>query len=171
MQKFSFEFNFFESHQILESVQTYLRIQNALTEYPFFGMIGMSKNGFYEVFDPNQYELNKQYVLDLDQHKKDYYISVKLNQQNAINSMLFFSSAREACVRELIETSPNFEFVVLLFSKDELNLEKVEKRHKDRFTFRSKLSRKRWIESNDFLELNFNVLHNFCSAVLSSSSR
>lgn len=168
MQNFSFDFNFFEENQILDSIQAHMNVHDRESEYNFFGMIGAWKNGFYRAFDSYKYHTNETYMLGIKKLEKRYYLNIAFNHKNEIDSMLFFSSVKDELVKRIVETSPNFEFVVLLFSKEEFDVEKIRKKYNS-FTFRSKLSRKRWIQSEDFLEIRFNILHNRCVAFKSQS--
>ncbi|WP_343748899.1 hypothetical protein [Fluviicola sp.] len=167
MQNFSFDFNFFEESHLLDAIQAHINVPDFESKYNFFGMIGVWKNGFYKVFDSHQYRIHETYILGIKKLETKHYLNIAFNDKKEINLVLFFSSTKDEHIKRIIETSPNFEFVVLLFSKEEFDAEKIKKRHKKSFTFRSKLSRKRWLESEDFLEMNFNILHNRCVVVIS----
>jgi hypothetical protein len=164
IEKKYFDVNFFEERELILEIMSQLKLVDVESKYSSFGLIGVSANKFFKVYDKSRFTRNSNLINELEE-TIECFIDLKKDSNNEIDKFVYFSRLKLEDLKSLVKLTPNFEFVMLILFNDSINVNELKKRNNKFNLFISHLSRKRWINGNDFMEINLNILHSRCSII------
>jgi hypothetical protein len=161
MKRFIDDFNYFETESLVRRLNEELS-DFSIHNYQSFGLVGVTSNTFFRTFDVTTFNKNTSAIEQLP--SEDSYFRIKRNYNNEVDTFLFFASAENPILPSLFQTISNFEHVMMYFSGDRFDRELI-KRQDNEFKFRTRLSPRRWIQSDRYLEVNMNILHSLMNII------